>query len=141
MMVSDAKLREIFATTKTIALVGYSAHPDRPSHMVARFLQAKGYRVIPVNPGLAGQTALGETVYADLAAIPPEIEVDMVDIFRRSEAMPDITRDALAHLPHLQVVWMQIGVGNEEAEALARQAGKTVVADRCPKIEMPRLGL
>ncbi|MER5172254.1 CoA-binding protein [Thioclava sp. GXIMD2076] len=140
-MTTDTTLREIFTATKVIAVVGYSANTDRPSHMVAKFLQGKGYRVIPVNPGLAGQSELGETVYADLASIPDGIAVDMVDIFRRSDAVPEITREALEHLPSLRTVWMQIGVANAEAAELAEQAGKTVVQDRCPKIEMPRLGL
>ena len=132
-------LREILETTKVIALVGYSANPGRPSNMVARFLQAKGYRVIPVNPGLAGQEALGEVVRASLADIPPEIPVDMVDIFRASGHVPEVVDAALAHLPALRVIWMQLGVMHEAAAEKARAAGKTVVMDRCPKIEYARL--
>lgn len=138
---TDAELREILQTTKVIAVVGFSAKPDRASHYVAAFLQAKGYRVIPVNPGLAGQSFLGETVFADLAAIPAEIAVDMVDIFRAPEAVPGIVEEALAHLPALRTVWMQLGVISEEGATLARAAGKRVVMDRCPKMEIPRLGL
>ena len=138
---TDAELREILQTTKVIAVVGFSAKPDRASHYVAAFLQAKGYRVIPVNPGLAGQSFLGETVFADLAAIPAEIAVDMVDIFRAPEAVPGIVEEALAHLPALRTVWMQLGVISEEGAARARAAGKRVVMDRCPKMEIPRLGL
>lgn len=138
---TDAELREILQTTKVIAVVGFSANPERASHYVAAFLQAKGYRVIPVNPGLAGQSFLGETVFAELAAIPPEIAVDMVDIFRAPEAVPGIVDEALAHLPALRTVWMQLGVISEEGAARARAAGKTVVMDRCPKMEIPRLGL
>ncbi|MPL71112.1 hypothetical protein DFO80_1386 [Rhodobacter sp. 140A] len=138
---TDAELREILQTTKVIAVVGFSAKPDRASHYVAAFLQAKGYRVIPVNPGLAGQSFLGETVFADLAAIPAEIAVDMVDIFRAPEAVPGIVEEALAHLPALRTVWMQLGVISEEGATLARAAGKRVVMDHCPKMEIPRLGL
>lgn len=138
---TDAELREILQTTKVIAVVGFSANPERASHYVAAFLQAKGYRVIPVNPGLAGQSFLGETVFAELAAIPAEIAVDMVDIFRAPEAVPGIVDEALAHLPALRTVWMQLGVISEEGAARARAAGKTVVMDRCPKMEIPRLGL
>ncbi len=138
---TDAELREILQTTKVIAVVGFSAKPDRASHYVAAFLQAKGYRVIPVNPGLAGQSFLGETVFADLASIPAEIAVDMVDIFRAPEAVPGIVEEALAHLPALRTVWMQLGVISEEGAARARAAGKRVVMDHCPKIEIPRLGL
>jgi len=138
---TDAELRDIFRTTKTIAVVGFSANPERPAHYVAAFLKAKGYRVIPVNPGLAGQVHLGEKAHADLASIPKEIAVDMVDIFRRPEAVPAVVEEALAALPHLRTVWMQIGVGNETAAAMARAAGKRVVMNRCPKVEMPRLGL
>lgn len=138
---TDAELREILQTTKVIAVVGFSAKPERASHYVAAFLQAKGYRVIPVNPGLAGQSFLGETVFADLAAIPAEIAVDMVDIFRAPEAVPGIVEEALAHLPALRTVWMQLGVISEEGATLARAAGKRVVMDHCPKMEIPRLGL
>ncbi|RWR51828.1 CoA-binding protein [Sinirhodobacter ferrireducens] len=138
---TDAELREILQTTKVIAVVGFSAKPDRASHYVAAFLQTKGYRVIPVNPGLAGQSFLGETVFADLASIPAEIAVDMVDIFRAPEAVPGIVEEALAHLPALRTVWMQLGVISEEGAARARAAGKMVVMDRCPKMEIPRLGL
>lgn len=134
-----ADLREILETTKVIALVGYSANPSRDSNMVARFLQSNGYRVIPVNPGLAGQEALGEVVRASLADIPPEIPVDMVDIFRASEHVPEVVTAALAHLPALRVIWMQLGVIHEAAAAEARAAGKLVVMNRCPKIEYRRL--
>lgn len=138
---TDAELREILQTTKVIAVVGFSAKTDRASHYVAAFLQAKGYRVIPVNPGLAGQSFLGETVFADLTSIPPEIAVDMVDIFRAPEAVPGIVDEALAHLPALRTVWMQLGVISAEGAARARAACKRVVMDRCPKMELPRLGL
>ncbi|MGE5478558.1 MAG: CoA-binding protein [Bacteroidales bacterium] len=134
---SDDFLRGIFASVRTIAVVGISANADRPSHYVAKFLQAKGYRVIPVNPGLEGQELLGEKVYKDLAAIPEA--VDMVDIFRNSEAAGAVADEAVAK--GAKVVWMQLDVVNEDAAARAEAAGVKVVMDRCPKIEMPRLGL
>lgn len=138
---SDAEIREILKESKVIAVVGFSANAARPSHYVAAYLQAKGYRVIPVNPGLAGQIALGETVYPDLAAIPAEIAVDMVDIFRAPEAVPRIVDEALAALPSLKTIWMQLGVISPEGAEKARAAGKKVVMDRCPKMEIPRLGM
>lgn len=138
---TDAEIRRILQETRVIAVVGISNKPERPSHGVAQFLQARGYRVIPVNPGLAGQELLGETVYPDLAAIPESIPVDMVDIFRAPEAVPGIVAEALAHLPQLRTVWMQLGVISPEGAAAAEAAGKAVVMDHCPKIEIPRLGL
>jgi predicted CoA-binding protein len=134
---SDDFLRGIFASVRSIAVVGISANADRPSHYVAKYLQAKGYRIIPVNPGLEGQELLGEKVYTDLAAIPEA--VDMVDIFRNSEAAGAVTDEAVAK--GAKVVWMQLDVVNEDAAARAEAAGVKVVMDRCPKIEMPRLGL
>jgi predicted CoA-binding protein len=136
-MPDDNRIRDILARTKTIALVGWSPNPDRPSHRVAAFLAARGYRVIPVNPGQAGQTALGEVVRASLAGISEP--VDMVDIFRRSDAVLPVVTEALAHLPGLQTVWMQLDVINPEAAALAEARGVAVVMDRCPAIEIPRL--
>ncbi|SOC18715.1 CoA-binding protein [Rhodobacter maris] len=138
---TDAELREIFNETRTIAVVGFSAHPDRPSHQVAAFLQGRGYRVIPVNPGLAGQVHLGEMTYPDLAAIARGIKVDMVDVFRASEAVPGIVEQVLAHRPEVRTLWMQLGVIHDGAACAARAAGKRVVMDRCPKIDLPRLGM
>lgn len=135
----DAFIRDILDTTKTIALVGYSEKPERPSHRVANFLASKGYRVIPVNPGRAGKEALGETIVATLTDIPDEIEVDMVDIFRRSDAVGPIVDEALAALPNLKTIWMQLGVENEDAAEAAEAKGVKVVMDRCPAIEHPRL--
>jgi len=134
---SDNHLRTILKRTKTIAIVGVSANEIRPSYYVARYLGLKGYRVIPVNPGLAGQTLLGETVYGDVSDIP--VDVDMVDIFRRSEAVPPIVIASLARWPDLQTVWMQIGVKHAETAAEAEARGVDVIQDRCPKIEYQRL--
>ncbi|AZB64391.1 CoA-binding protein [Cereibacter sphaeroides] len=140
MPLTDEEVRRILASTRTIAVVGWSPNPDRPSHQVAAFLRARGYRVIPVNPGQAGQEALGETIRPDLAALAGE-GVDMVDIFRRSDHVPEVVEAALAHLPDLRTVWMQLGVRNPEAAQEARARGIDVVENRCPAIEIPRLGL
>lgn len=138
-MTEDDRLRRILTGTRTIAVVGWSPNPDRPSHRVAAFLAGRGCRVIPVNPGAAGQAALGTTVRASLADI--DERVDMVDVFRRSAEVPAVVEDALAHLPGLRVVWMQLGIAHADAAARARAAGLEVVEDRCPAIEIPRLGL
>ena len=135
----DAAIAEILQTTRTIALVGWSPNADRASNGVARFLAARGYRVIPVNPGQAGQVALGETVRASLAEISEP--VDMVDIFRTSDAVLPLVQEALAALPGLRTVWMQLGVENAEATALAEARGLQVVQNRCPAVDIPRLGL
>lgn len=137
-MTYDDDLRRILTRVKTIALVGWSPKPDRPSHRVAQFLVARGYRVIPVNPGQAGMdSGLGEMVRGDLTDIDGPI--DMVDIFRRSDAVGPIV-DAALRLG-VKVVWMQLGVVDDRAAALARAQGADVVMDRCPAIEIPRLGL
>lgn len=136
MTADDAKIRTLLTGTKTIAVVGWSPKPDRPSHGVAAFLAARGYTVIPVNPGLAGQIALGQTVRATLAEVGP---VDMVDIFRRSEEAGAVVDEAIA--TGAKAVWMQLGVRDDAAAARAEAAGLTVVMDRCPAIEIPRLGL
>lgn len=138
-MTDDDAVRRILGQPRTIALVGFSQNPLRPSHGVARFLQARGHRVIPVNPGLAGQTHLGETVRASLADVGEP--VDMVDIFRRSEDVPPVVDDALLLDPLPATIWMQLGIRHEGAAAKARAKGLTVIEDRCPAIEIPRLGL
>ncbi|SFS14667.1 CoA-binding protein [Yoonia litorea] len=137
MTYSDDFLRHVLKRTKTVAVVGVSANQIRPSYYVARYLGLKGMRVIPVNPGLAGQTLLGETVYAEVSDIP--VNVDMVDIFRRSDAVPPIVDAALDRWPDLQTIWMQIGVMHEEAAAKAEARGVDVIQNRCPKIEYQRL--
>ena len=133
---SDAHLREILTRTRRIAVVGVSMNEVRPSFYVARYLALKGYEVIPVNPGHAGQTAFGRTVVASLSEI--EGPVDMVDIFRRSEHVPPVVDEALT-LQGLRTIWMQIGVRHAEAAAKARAQGVDVIMDRCPKIEYQRL--
>jgi len=133
---SDAKLRRILSSVRTIAMVGVSSNWNRPSYFVMKYLQGKGYRVIPVNPGLAGQELLGEHVYGSLRDIPEK--VDMVDVFRASEHVGPIMDDAIAI--GAPVVWMQLGVRNDEAAAKGEAAGIEVVMNRCPKIEFGRLG-
>ena len=133
---TDAKLRQILAGARTIALVGASANWNRPSHLVMRYLQLKGYRVIPVNPGLEGQVLNGETVYGSLKDIPEP--VDVVEIFRNPAQVPPIVEDAIAI--RAKVVWMQLGIRNAAAAARAAAAGLDVVEDRCMKIEYGRLG-
>lgn len=137
-LLTDALLDDIRRSVKTIALVGASHNPARPSYGVMAFLLASGYRVIPVNPGLAGQALQGQTVYATLADIPgPPGSIDMVDVFRTSDAVPAIAREAMAI--GAKVLWTQLGVFHAEAANEALAAGLTVVMDRCPAIEFPRL--
>jgi hypothetical protein len=136
---SDDFLRSLLTRAKVIAVVGVSSNPVRPSYYVARYLGLKGFRVIPVNPGLAGQELFGERVHATLADIPKDVPVDMVDIFRRSDSAPEIVDEAIAHLPALRTIWMQIGVMHSEAAAKAQAVGIDVVQNRCPKIEYQRL--
>ena len=133
----DAQIRDILKSVKRIALVGASANPARPSNGVLRYLIGRGYEVTPVNPGLAGQTILGKTVYAALRDIPGPI--DMVEIFRNSEAAGPITDEALALDPLPKVIWMQLSVRNDEAAGRAEAKGVTVIMNRCPKIEYGRL--
>ena len=134
---SDDYIRHIFARVKTIAMVGASPRPDRPSYRVMRFLQGKGFRVIPVNPQAAGETINGEKVRASLSEIAEPI--DMVDIFRRSELVAPVVDEAIAK--GTKVIWMQLDVRDDKAAAKAEAAGIAVVMNRCPAIEIPRLGL
>ena len=132
---SDAQLRSILQRVRTIAMVGASSNWNRPSYFVMKYLQGKGYRVIPVNPGTAGQELIGEKVYASLRDIPDP--VDMVDVFRPARDAPGIVEDAIAI--GAKVVWMQLGIRNDQAAAAAERAGIEVVMNRCPKIEFGRL--
>jgi len=136
---TDPMLRKIFAETKTLACVGVSMNPIRPSYFVARYLSLKNFRVIPVNPGHVGETLFGEEIYGDLASIPKDIQIDIVDIFRRSEHVPPIVAQAIEHLPDIKTIWMQIGVMNAEAAEMATEAGLQLIENRCPKIEYQRL--
>jgi predicted CoA-binding protein len=133
----DDLIRSILKSVKTIALVGASASPARPSWIVTKYLLDRGYAVIPVNPGLAGQELLGRRVYGSLAEIPDPI--DMVEIFRNSEAAGPITDEALALDPLPKVIWMQLSVRNDEAARRAESRGVAVIMNRCPKIEYGRI--
>jgi O-acetylhomoserine (thiol)-lyase len=133
---SDAKIRRILSTVRTIAMVGASSNWNRPSYFVMKYLQGKGYRVIPVNPGTAGKEQLGERIYASLRDIRDK--VDMVDVFRAADQAGPIVDDAIAI--GAKVVWMQLGIRNDEAAARAEAAGIEVIMNRCPKIEFGRLG-
>jgi O-acetylhomoserine (thiol)-lyase len=133
---SDSKIRSILERVRTIAMVGASPNWNRPSYFVMKYLQGKGYRVIPVNPAIAGQRLLGETAYASLRDIPDK--VDMVDMFRAAEEAPDVVADAIAI--GANILWMQLGVRNDGAAAAAKAAGIEVIMNRCPKIEFGRLG-
>ena len=133
----DSYIRGILNTVKTIAMVGVSANTSRPSYFAFKYLLERGYHMIPVNPGLAGSELLNQKVYARLGDIPEPI--DMVDIFRASQYAPAIVEEALALSPRPQVIWMQLGIRNDDAAMLAEQNGLKVVMNRCPKIEYGRL--
>jgi predicted CoA-binding protein len=133
----DAAIANLLTTARTIALVGASDRPDRASHAVMATLQAHGYRVIPVNPAITGQHILGEYVWDNLGQIG--VPIDIVDVFRRADAVGPIVDDAI--VVGAKAVWMQLGIINAEAAATAEAAGLQVVMDRCPKIEIRRLGL
>jgi uncharacterized protein len=134
---ADADIKALLERARTIALVGASDRPDRPSYGVMKRLQDHGYRVIPVNPQITGEHVHGEFVYRELAQIG--LPIDIVDIFRRPQAAGEAVDEAIA--VGAKAVWMQLGVINEEAAARAEAAGLTVVMDRCPAIEIPRLGV
>jgi uncharacterized protein len=133
----DSYIRGILNSVKSIAMVGASERENRPSYFAFKYLLERGYTMIPVNPGQAGETILGRRVYARLADVPEPI--DMIDIFRNSRYAPAIVAEALALRPRPQVIWMQLGVRNDEAAALAEANGLKVVMNRCPKIEYGRL--
>jgi len=134
----DSLIKTILRSVKTIAMVGASGNEIRPSYFAMMYLLNKGYKIVPVNPGMAGKEILGQKVYAGLKEVPAPI--DMVDIFREAQYAPGIVREALAEKDRLglKYVWMQLGVISEEAAKLAENAGLTVVMDRCPKIEHGR---
>jgi predicted CoA-binding protein len=133
----DDYLRDILEGVRTIAVVGASPRRERPSHGVMAYLQRRGYRAIPVNPNAAGGMINGERVYASLAEVPEPI--DMVDVFRRTEVAGEVVDQAIAI--GAKVVWMQLGVRDDAAAARAKARGLKVVMNRCPAIEIPRLGL
>jgi hypothetical protein len=134
---SDSYIRGILNTVKTIAMVGASEKENRPSYFAFKYLLERGYRMIPVNPGHAGDQMLGQQIYARLSDIP--VPIDMVDIFRASQYALAVVQEALTLTPRPQVIWMQLGVRNDEAAALAEANGVKVVMNRCPKIEYGRL--
>jgi predicted CoA-binding protein len=133
----DDYIRTILDEVRTIAMVGASANEVRPSYFVLKYLLAKGYRVLPINPGLAGKELLGQPVYASLSALPEP--VDMIDVFRNSEAAGQVVDEAIALVSRPKVIWMQLGVRNDAAAEKAEAAGIRVVMNRCPKIEYGRL--
>jgi predicted CoA-binding protein len=135
---SDTLIKSILRSVKTIAMVGASGNDIRPSYFAMMYLLNKGYKIIPVNPGLAGKEILGQKVYASLKDVPAP--VDMVDIFREAKYAPDIARETIAEKDRLgvKVLWMQLGVISEEAREIGESAGLTVIMDRCPKIEHGR---
>jgi len=134
---SDDLLRRLLKETKTIAMVGVSMNPVRPSYYVARYLDLKGFDIVPVNPLHAGEEIFRRKIVGSLSEI--DRPIDMVDIFRRSDAVPGIVDEAMTQLKGLKTIWMQIGVQHAEAAAKAEGAGLTVVQNRCPKIEYQRL--
>ena len=136
-LTADADIAQLLTETRTIALIGASDRPDRPSYRVMRVLQDWGYRVLPVNPQITGERVHGEYVWREPSQIGEPI--DMVDIFRRPQAAGEAVDDAIA--AGAKSVWLQIGVINDEAAARAEAAGLKVVMDRCPAIEIPRLGV
>jgi predicted CoA-binding protein len=136
-LTTDAEIKALLEQTRTIALVGASDRPERPSYRVMATLQAHGYRVIPVNPQITGEHLHGEFVFRDLVQLGDPI--DLVDIFRNSAAAGEAVDQAIA--AGAKAVWMQLGVINHEAAARAEAAGLKVVMDRCPAIELPRLGV
>ncbi len=133
----DALLRDVLRRVKSIAVVGASSNPNRPSAFVSKYLASKDYAIFPVNPGHAGREIAGAMTYASLADLPQP--VDMVDVFRRTEALPDVAREVMAMEDLPDVVWFQLGIRDDAVAALLEMAGITVIQDRCPKIEYARL--
>ena len=137
MSLSDRLLRETLKSTKTIAMVGLSMNQTRPSYFVGRYLHKRGYKIIPINAGHGGKNFFGQLVKSSIDEI--DEPVDMVDIFRKPEAVPQIVDDSLAKLKGLKTIWMQIGIKHKSSALKARQLGLNVIEDRCPKIEHQRL--
>jgi predicted CoA-binding protein len=137
MLTTDTEIRDLLTTARNIALVGASDRPDRASHEVMGVLQAHGYRVLPVNPAITGEHVLGEYVWDNLSQLG--MQIDIVDIFRRSDAVGPVVDEAIK--VGAKAIWMQLGVINPEAAAKAEAAGLKVVMDRCPAIELRRLGV
>ena len=133
-MVAGLTVDQVVKTMRTVAVVGLSDKPWRPSYGVARYLRDAGVKIVPVNPTIAGTAVLGERVYASLLDVPPEVHIDVVDIFRRSELVPPIVDDAIAR-GDASAIWMQQGVINEAAAQRARNAGLAVVMDACLAVE------
>jgi len=129
----EEQISQCLQNARTVAVVGFSANPDRPSHQVAIYLQQQGYRIIPVNPGLSGQTHLGERCYPSLQDAVQQHQIDIADCFRRSEEMPRVVEDAIA--AGTSYIWMQSGITHKEAAKQAQAAGIVVIQDRCLKIE------
>lgn len=136
-LTTDAEIKTLLESARTIAMIGASARPDRPSYGVMKRLQDHGYRVIPINPQITGEHVHGEFVYRELSQVG--VPIDIVDIFRRPQAAGEAVDEAIAS--GAKAVWMQLGVINEDAAARAEAAGLKVVMDRCPAIEIPRLGV
>ena len=137
MSFSDDFLRDILKKTKTIAMIGLSMNETRPSYFVGRYLHKRGYKIIPINAGHGGKYFFGQLVMSSIDEIREP--VDMVDIFRKPEAIPQIVEDSLAKLTGLKTIWMQIGIKHKRSAQKARQLGLNVIEDRCPKIEHQRL--
>jgi predicted CoA-binding protein len=137
MSVSDIFLKDILTATKTIAMVGLSMNETRPSYFVGRYLHTRGYKIIPVNAGHGGKHFFGQLVRSSIDEI--DEPVDMVDIFRKPEAVPEIVNDSLAKLKGLKTIWMQIGIKHESSAQKAKKLGLNVIEDKCPKIEHQRL--
>ena len=132
---SDEAIAQLLVQVKRIALIGASAKPERPSHRVMQTLLDEGYEVLPINPGLAGQRLLGQTVYASLADLPTSVV--MADIFRDAASLPEVAQDVVN--TGIPAMWTQLGVVHTEAERTALDAGLQLIVDRCPAIEIPRL--
>lgn len=137
--ISDHLLHDLLTTSRSFVSVGMSANPIRPSYFVGRYLSRKGFTIIPVNPAYRDQQLFGERIVGEIEAIDPQRTVDIIDIFRRSEDVPDIVSRSIAHFRHLKAIWMQVGVRHADAARYAEGCGLTVIQDRCPKIEYQRL--